>query len=92
MASDRRSRKRVIIYRAEIPHSNEEWKVEYTAVADALHFACRDLREGRRIPIEITEDGVCVHDADSIARACEEINAEIEEMIPDPPTEVPGEA
>jgi hypothetical protein len=83
MATDRRSRKRVVIYRANIPHSDEEWRVEYDAVADALHFACRDLREGRRIPIEITEDGVCVHDAASIAQTCEEINSEIEELIPE---------
>jgi hypothetical protein len=78
MATDRRSRKRVIVYRAEVPYSSEEWRVEYEAVADALHFACRDLREGRRRPIEITEDGVCVLDADSIARACEEMDAEME--------------
>jgi hypothetical protein len=72
MSTDRRNRKRVIVYRAELPDSNELWEVEYDAVADALHFACRDFRERRRKPIEILEDGVQVHDADSIAAACEE--------------------
>jgi hypothetical protein len=86
MAADRRSRKRVIVYRAEVPYSPEEWRVEYEAVSDALHFACRDLREGRRRPIEITEDGVCVLDADSIARACEEMDADLE--LPVNPTAV----
>lgn len=72
MALDPRSRKRIIIYRAEVPHSDELWEVQYDAVADALHFACRDLREGRRRPIEIVEDGVVVHDAAAISRACGE--------------------
>lgn len=72
MPADRRSRKRVIVYRAALPDSDELWEVEYEAVADALHFACRDLREGRRNPLEILEDGVQVYDADSIAEACEE--------------------
>lgn len=72
MPADRRSQKRVITYRATVAGSDELWEVEYEAVADALHFACRDLREGRRAPIEILEDGVQVHDADSIATTCEE--------------------
>ena len=70
MAHDPRRRKRVTLYRAEIPHSADLWEVEYDSVADALHFACRDLREGRRRPIEILEDGVRMHDAESIASAC----------------------
>ena len=72
MAYDPRRRKRITVYRAQVPHSAELWEVEYEAVADALHFACRDLREGRRRPIEIVEDGVVIHDADGIARLCAE--------------------
>jgi hypothetical protein len=70
MAHDQRSRKRVTVYRAEVPNSDELWEVEYDAVADALHFACRDLRSGRRRPIEIIEDGVTIYDAEGIARVC----------------------
>ena len=65
----------MIVYRAEVPGTNELWEVEYDAVADALHFACRDLREGRRRPIEILEDGVQVYDAEAIATTCEELRA-----------------
>lgn len=72
MPSDRRSQERVTIYRAEIPGEQELWEVEYEAIADALHFACRDLREGRRRPIEITEDGVRIYDAEAIAQVCRE--------------------
>ena len=72
MPADRRRRKRVIVYRANVTDSDEVWEVQYEAVADALHFACRDLREGRRVPLEIVEDGVQVHDAPSIAAACQE--------------------
>lgn len=78
MPRDRRSQKRVIVYRAEVPETGEAWQVEYGAVSDALHFACRDLREGRRRPIEILEDGVRVHDIDSIARACDELSRPME--------------
>jgi hypothetical protein len=67
---DPRSTRRVTIYRAAVPHSDQLWEVEYESVADALHFACRDLREGRRQPIEITEDGVRIHDAADISRVC----------------------
>ncbi|HEX2189714.1 MAG TPA: hypothetical protein VHG51_12485 [Longimicrobiaceae bacterium] len=71
MPRDRRERKRVVVYRAEIPGTRGGiHTAEYEAVADALHFACRDLREGRRIPLEIAEDGVVVHDAAGIAREC----------------------
>lgn len=59
------------MYRAEQPDGSI-WEVEYAAIADALHFACRDLRERRRTPLEILEDGVLVHDAASIERACAE--------------------
>jgi hypothetical protein len=72
MSNERRSRRRVIVYRAEVPYSDEVWEVEYDAVAEALHFACRDLREGRRRPIEILEDDVVVYDAAAIARAAAE--------------------
>ncbi|MEX2583059.1 MAG: hypothetical protein WD766_07285 [Gemmatimonadota bacterium] len=82
MAYDQRSHKRVTVYRAVIPDSDELWEVEYEAVADALHFACRDLRNGRRRPLEILEDGVLIHDAASIARACEggELSAETDQQ------------
>ena len=76
MARDRRSEKRVTVYRAAIPQQEEIWEVEYEAVADALHFACRDLREGRRQPLEILEDGEVLYDADGIAAACRELEAE----------------
>lgn len=82
MSNDRRRSTRVIVYRAEIPHTSptEYWQVEYEAVADALHFACRDLREGRRRPVEISEDGVVIYDAAALASAC----AEREEPRPSP--------
>lgn len=66
----------MIVYRAEVAQSDELWEVEYEAVADALHFACRDLREGRRRPIEISEDGVVVYDADALAAACRDLEEE----------------
>jgi hypothetical protein len=81
MPMDRRKHSRVTVYRAEVPGSAEVWEVEYEAVADALHFACRDLREGRRRPLEIVEDGVRVHDGDSIARACQEEEERVQERL-----------
>jgi len=74
MPSDRRETKRVTLYRAELPHTSpvEYWEVEYEALSDALHFACRDLREGRRKPVQIVQDGVVLYDADSIPDACRE--------------------
>lgn len=81
MPRDRRTEKRVIVYRAEIPQSDELWEVEYEAVADALHFACRDLREGRRRPIEIVEDGLVVYDAERLAAACRSLDED--RMAPD---------
>ena len=77
MQSDRRSAKRVVVYRAELPHTSpvEYWQVEYDAISDALHFACRDLREGRRRPVEIREDGKLVYDADGLAAACRQRDA-----------------
>jgi hypothetical protein len=69
MVHDRRSQPRVTVYRAE-QRDGAVWEVEYEAIADALHFACRDLREGRRRPIEIVEDGVVMLDAAEIARQC----------------------
>lgn len=68
MPSERRSSKRVTVYRAEdagVPGGVHE--VEYESVADALHFALRDLREGRRTPLEIREDGRLVLDREAIA-------------------------
>lgn len=74
MSSDRRRNPRVVVYRAALPHTHpvEYYEVEYAAIADALHFACRDLREGRRKPVEILEDGVRIYDADGLAEACRE--------------------
>ena len=69
---DRRDTERVTVYRAQISDSDEVREVEYEAVADALHFACRDLREGRRTPLSITESGVLIYDAEAIARLCDE--------------------
>jgi hypothetical protein len=46
------------------------WEAEYASVADALHFACRDLQEGRRIPLSVTEDGTVIYDAEAIKRVC----------------------
>lgn len=74
MSAERRAQKRVILYRAELPHSAEPYEVVYEAVADALHFACRDLRTGRRRPVAIVEDGVVVLDAEGIAAECESRN------------------
>lgn len=71
MPSDRRAQPRVVIYRAEVPGTSEVREVEYASVADALHFACRDLREGRRRPLAIVEDGGSL-DAEEIARRCRE--------------------
>ena len=76
MAGDRRAHQRVVLYRAEVPETGEIREVEYPAIADALHFACRDLREERRRPLEIIEDGVVVYDAESIPEACQEKEAE----------------
>lgn len=77
MQSDRRSARRVVVYRAELPHTSpvEYWQVEYDAVGDALHFACRDLREGRRKPVEIRENGVVLYDAEGLVEACREREA-----------------
>ena len=75
---DRRSDKRVTRYRARISDSDEIWEVEYESVSDALHFACRDLREGRRTPLSITEDSVLIYDADAIARMCEEAGSPLQ--------------
>ncbi len=69
---DRRTSKRVTVYRARVSHSNEVWEVDYDSVADALHFACRDLKEGRRTPLSITEGGALIYDAETIKRVCAE--------------------
>jgi hypothetical protein len=72
MPMDRRSEKRSTVYRAEIPATGQLREVIYESLADALHFACRDLRAGRRRPLAIVEDGVVIYDAETIALACEE--------------------
>ena len=64
---DRRITERVAVYRARISNSDEIREVEYESTSDALHFACRDLREGRRTPLSISEDGVLIYDAEAIA-------------------------
>lgn len=70
MTRDRRARKRVVLYRAEVPDEPEPHEVAYESVADALHFACRDLRTGRRRPLAIVEDGIVVLDAQAISGQC----------------------
>lgn len=81
MSTDRRKQTRITVYRAEVPGSDEVMEVEYEAVADALHFACRDLRDGRRRPLEILENGVRIHDEESIARACQEEEDRMQERL-----------
>lgn len=77
MPHDRRQHHRIVTYRAATPGPHGElYEVEYDAEADALHFACRDLREGRREPLQILEDGVLVYDADGIRAECERRDAE----------------
>ena len=61
----------MVLYRAELRGEDEPYEVKYESVADALHFACRDLRTERRRPVAIVEDGVVVLDADQIAAECE---------------------
>lgn len=70
MSQDRRSQKRVIVYRAEVPHVSERYEVVYESLADALHFACRDLATERRRPLALIEDGIVILDADQIAQEC----------------------
>lgn len=81
MPSDRRSQHRVILYRAEVPDDAGIHEVRYDSVADALHFACRDLRNQRRRPLSIVEDGTVVMDADQIRRVCAEERAEMESRL-----------
>lgn len=79
MAHDRRAHKRIVTYRARIVESEELHEVEYDAVADALHFACRDLRESRRLPLEILEDGVRMLDEEAIREECRKRGEEMRE-------------
>lgn len=74
---DRRTTKRVTVYRAHITGSQEVWQAEYDAISDALHFACRDLREGRRTPLSIMENGIMIHDREEIARMCQDESSSI---------------
>jgi hypothetical protein len=76
---ERRANKRVTVYRAQIPGSKKVWEAEYDAVADALHFACRDLREGRRIRLSITEEGSLIYDGEIIKRVCRKEDARLGE-------------
>jgi hypothetical protein len=71
MPHDRRSQARVTVYGAELEEGSVR-EVEYESVADALHFACRDLAEDRRAPIEIVEDGVVVFDRAALTLECRE--------------------
>ena len=82
MSQDRRKQKRITVYRSALPDSGEIREVEYESIAEAIHFACRDLREGRRRPIEIVEDGVVIYEGDSMLRICEERDQEWEERHP----------
>lgn len=70
MNTDRRAQRRIVLYRAEVPEEAEPHEVAYESVADALHFACRDLRTGRRRPLAIVEDGIVVLDAEGIVAEC----------------------
>lgn len=78
MPTERRRTRRVVVYLAELPYTDpvEYYRVEYEAVSDALHFACRDLREGRRRPVEIREDGRLIYDAEGLAAACRDREAQ----------------
>ena len=80
---DRRADKRVTIYRARISDSDEIREVEYESVSDALHFACRDLREGRRTPLSISEDGVLIYDAEAISSLCRETRSALDPATAD---------
>ena len=80
---DRRTTQRVAVYRAQISDSDEIWEVEYESISDALHFACRDLREGRRTPLSISEDGVLIYDAEAIARFCSETSSALDPATAD---------
>ena len=80
---DRRTTERVTVYRAQISDSDEIWEVEYESISDALHFACRDLREGRRTPLSITEDCVLIYDAEAIARFCSETSSALDPSTAD---------
>ena len=59
-AQDRRIAERVTVYRAHVSGTQKIWQAEYEGIADALHSACRDLREGRRTPLSMLESGVCI--------------------------------
>lgn len=80
---DRRTTERVTVYRAQTSDSDEIREVEYESISDALHFACRDLREGRRTPLSISEDGVLIHDAEAIARLCRETSSALDPATAD---------
>jgi hypothetical protein len=73
MTRDRRAQKRVVLYRARVPDEEELYEVAYESVADALHFACRDLRTERRKPLAIVEDGIVVMDAARIEAECRDL-------------------
>ena len=81
MLRDRRSEERIVLYRAEIPGEAAPHEVQYESVADAFHFACRDLHSGRRTPVEITESGIVVYDAERIRVECEQKQVEIETRL-----------
>lgn len=81
MQRDRRHEKRTVLYRARVPGSEETHEVEYDSVADALHFACRDLRAERRRPLQILEDGEEVLGAEQIERYCAEEWEEVEQRL-----------
>ncbi len=68
---DRRAQRRIVLYRAAVRDDPEPYEVAYESVADALHFACRDLRTDRRRPLAIVEDGIVVLDAEGIAAECD---------------------
>lgn len=90
MPTERRSRQRTIVYRAEVPGEAQPHEAQYPSLADALHFACRDLRSGRRSPVAIEEDGVVVYDADKIRLECGEEQQALQDRLLGSPEEAAG--
>lgn len=86
MTRDRRHHKRIITYRSRVGDGDEVREVDYGSAAEAIHFACRDLQQERREPIEILEDGVQIYDRAAIEKECEKH----EIVLPQPGDELEG--
>ena len=52
-ARDRRIAERVTVCRAHLSGTQATGQAEYEDIADAIHFACRDLRKGRRTSLSL---------------------------------------